>query len=741
MEKQALPLNAIQTEPQMWFNRFHAAVYTSALFALFYHRLLSLLRSPTFLSFTSFLAIALADMVLSLLWLLCQACRWTPVRRHAFPENLRARFADADLPPLDVFICTADPYKEPPMNVANTALSVMALDYQADKISVYVSDDGGSKLTLFAFMEAARFAKQWIPFCKENKIKGRNPQAYFAGDGNGDGPTTVPKGWRELKATYEEMKERVEIAVERGDVPDDLDEEESKAFRKWTAGFTKHDHPTVIQVLLAAEKDADSMGNAMPKLVYVSRQKSRAAHHNFKAGALNVLLRVSSVMSNAPILLNLDCDMYSNDPMVVHRALCFFLDPPLSTNLAFLQFPQVFPGINKHDTYGNEYKRLFHINPLGFDGSLGPNFLGTGTFFQRRAFAGKPLKPPHPELVRGQSSFMNGGVREPTCSEATMEAAHAVAASNYEQGSEWGSTIGYRYGSLVEDYYTGYLMQCEGWRSAFYSPPEPAFLANFPICLLDMLNQCRRWCVGLLEVPFSRWRSPLTYGTRKASIITGMCYAHYAFWPLWSIPLIIYALLPQFALLIGLPLFPKASDPWIYLYTYLFLGSYGQDMIDYIMEGGTFARWWNDQRIWLIRGVSCFLFGLFDYLLQRMGISIPGFHLTNKDVDDQVVKRYKQGLFEFGVDSPMFFTISATAVISLVALVVGGVRVVMQGDVEEMMAQLFISGFAVVNSWPVYEAMVVRRDGGRMPTKITVLAALSGCAFYMVSEFARRNWT
>ncbi|KAF3786673.1 Cellulose synthase-like protein G3 [Nymphaea thermarum] len=427
---------------------------------------------------------------------------------------------------------------------------------------------------------------------------------------------------------------------------------------------------------------------------------------NPSVGDLKTIL--GSVMSNAPILLNLDCDMYSNDPMVVHRAMCFFLDPPLST-IAFLQFPQIFPGINKHDIYGNEYKRLFHINPLGFDGSLGPNYLGSGTFFQRRAFAGKPSKPPHPELVRGQSSCMNGGIREPTCSEATMEAAHAVAASNYEQGSEWGSTIGYRYGSLVEDYYTGYLMQCEGWRSAFYSPPEPAFLADFPICLLDMLSQCRRWSVGLLEVPFSSG----PYGPSLSS-----------------------SMLSSRSLLCSL-----ASDPWIYLYTYLFLGSYGQDMIDYIMEGGTFARWWNDQRIWLIRGVSCFLFGLFDYLLQRMGISISGFHVTNKDVDDQVVKRYKQGLFEFGVDSPMFFTISATAVINLVALVVGGVRVVMQGDVEEMMAQLFISGFAVVNSWPVYEAMVVRRDGGRMPTKITVLAALSGCAFYLASEFARRNWT
>ena len=77
---------------------------------------------------------------------------------------------ESDYPALDVFICTADPYKEPPIGVVNTALSVMAYDYPVEKLSVYVSDDGGSQLTLFAFMEAARFATHWLPFCRKNKI-------------------------------------------------------------------------------------------------------------------------------------------------------------------------------------------------------------------------------------------------------------------------------------------------------------------------------------------------------------------------------------------------------------------------------------------------------------------------------------------------------------------------------------------------------------------------------------------
>ena len=102
------------------------------------------------------------------------------VYRSEFPEKLKEVVNESDFPALDVFICTADPYKEPPMSLVNTALSVMAYDYPAEKVSVYISDDGGSQITLFAFMEAAKFASHWLPFCRKNNIVDRSPDAYFA---------------------------------------------------------------------------------------------------------------------------------------------------------------------------------------------------------------------------------------------------------------------------------------------------------------------------------------------------------------------------------------------------------------------------------------------------------------------------------------------------------------------------------------------------------------------------------
>ena len=91
---------------------------------------------------------------------------------------------EGEFPGVDIFVCTADPEMEPPAMVISTVLSVMAYDYPPEKLSVYLSDDAGSKLTYYALMEASQFAKHWIPFCKKFNIQPRSPAAYFASHTN-----------------------------------------------------------------------------------------------------------------------------------------------------------------------------------------------------------------------------------------------------------------------------------------------------------------------------------------------------------------------------------------------------------------------------------------------------------------------------------------------------------------------------------------------------------------------------
>lgn len=81
---------------------------------------------------------------------------------------------------MDIFVCTADPRSEPPILVVSAVLSVMAYSYPADKLSVYLSDDGCSALTFYALWEASRFAKLWLPFCRRHSVEPRSPAAYFS---------------------------------------------------------------------------------------------------------------------------------------------------------------------------------------------------------------------------------------------------------------------------------------------------------------------------------------------------------------------------------------------------------------------------------------------------------------------------------------------------------------------------------------------------------------------------------
>lgn len=72
-------------------------------------------------------------------------------------------------------------------------------------------------------------------------------------------------------------------------------------------------------------------------------------------------LRVSGIMSNAPYILVLDCDMYCHDPTSARQAMCFHLDPQLSPSLAFVQYPQVFYNVSKNDIYDGRARSAYTV--------------------------------------------------------------------------------------------------------------------------------------------------------------------------------------------------------------------------------------------------------------------------------------------------------------------------------------------------------------------------------------------
>ncbi|CAI9266552.1 unnamed protein product [Lactuca saligna] len=113
---------------------------------------------------------------------------------------------------------------------------------------------------------------------------------------------------------------------------------------------------------------------------------------------MNALIRVSTVITNVPYMLNVDCDHYINNNKALRESMCFMMDPINGKKICYVQFPQRFDGIDQHDRYSNRNVVFFDINMKGLDGIQGPIYVGTGCVFRRQALYGHDApakkKPP-----------------------------------------------------------------------------------------------------------------------------------------------------------------------------------------------------------------------------------------------------------------------------------------------------------------------------------------------------------
>ncbi|MCO5574498.1 hypothetical protein L7F22_028283 [Adiantum nelumboides] len=377
-------------------------------------------------------------------WILDQLPKLCPINRAADLTVLKEKFEQAtpdnpsgrsDLPGIDVFVSTADPEKEPPLVTANTILSILATEYPVDKLACYLSDDGGALLTFEATAEAASYARIWIPFCRKHNIEPRNPESYFNLKGD---PTKnkvrqdFVKDRRRVKREYDEFKVRInslpdcirrrsdaynaheEVKARRNQMENGVDSNEPLKILKatwmadgthwpgtWSTPSSEHskgDHAGIIQVMLAPPSydpvfgspdeenliDSSEVDIRLPMLVYVSREKRPGYDHNKKAGAMNALVRSSAIMSNAPFILNLDCDHYIYNSLAFREGICFMMDRG-GENICYVQFPQRFEGIDTNDRYANHNTVFFDGNMRALDGLQGPMYVGTGCMFRRIA--------------------------------------------------------------------------------------------------------------------------------------------------------------------------------------------------------------------------------------------------------------------------------------------------------------------------------------------------------------------
>ncbi|KAF7837496.1 cellulose synthase-like protein G2 [Senna tora] len=714
-------------------NRLHTLLHSTALAFLFYHRVCFFFqhpqtrRSPVF----SWLLVFASEILLSFIWILGQAYRWRPVSRTVFPERLPD---DDKLPPIDVFICTTDPVKEPTVGVMNTVLSAMALDYPPHKLHVYLSDDGGSNLTLLGMKEAWKFARWWLPFCRKYGVKCRCPKAFFSALEKGDDADFAASSV--FVAEKEKIKEKYKAF-----------EEEIKRAKEGTALYSDaRDHPSVIEVIQDNTSEVEQV--ELPLLVYVSREKRPSCPHNFKAGALNVLHRVSAVMSNSPYILVLDCDMFCNDPTSARQAMCFHLDPEISTSLAFVQFPQKFHNSSKNDLYDSQLRSIFTVQWQGMDGLNGPVMSGSGFYIKRVSLYGNYTNK-DTDLIKLQEYFgssneliksliQNRSSNFGTNVYALLEETHLLASCYYEIGTKWGLEVGFMYDTVVEDYLTGFILHCNGWTSVFCEPSRPQFLGMATTNLNEVLIQGSRWSSGLFENGISKY-CPLVYGPMRMSLLQSMCFAELAYFPLYCLPLWCLATIPQLSLINGTPLYPKVSDPFSLVFLFIFLSALSKHLLEVLLSGGTFHQWINEQRIWMIKSITCHLYGCLDAVMKKFGAREANFLPTNKVEDDEQTMLYQMDKFDFRASNLFLVPMLTLLAINISCFTVGAYRVVsVGGDWNSMFIQLFISAYIIVLNYPVIEGLMIRKDKGRIESSVAlifcVLVTFSILAFYAVSS-------
>ncbi|KAK4265407.1 hypothetical protein QN277_026464 [Acacia crassicarpa] len=729
------------------------------------------------------------EIWLTLSWIIDQIPKWFPIDRETYLDRLSLRFEPENkpnlFPPVDVFVTTVDPIKEPPLITANTVLSILAMDYPANKISCYVSDDGASLLTFEALQETVEFARKWVPFCRNYSLEPRAPEKYFSEkiDFLKDKvQSTYVRDRRTMKREYEEFKVRINSLVAKSmRIP-----QEGWTMQDGTPwpGNNTNDHPGMIQILLA--RSGGVQGNELPCLVYLSREKKPGFQHHSKAGALNALLRVSALLSNAPFVLNLDCNHYVNNSKAVREAMCFFMDLQFGKSICFVQFPLRFDSLDKHDRYANRNTVLFDINLRCLDGIQGPIYTGSGCVFRRKALNGSepPKTSKRPKMVGcgccpcfgsrkklqvhskhddgnedeptmtgidedkqlltsemnfenkfGKSAvFVNssineeGGIPSTSNQEALLKEAIHVMSSRYEDRTLWGYEVGWNYGSISSDLLTSFKMHSLGWRSVYCMPERPAFRGTAPINLSDRLSQVLRWAVGSLEILFSR-HCPIWYtlGEGKLKGLQRIAYINSTVYPFSSIPLIIYCLLPAVCLLTDKFITPSISTFASLIFIALFISIFASSILELRWSGVTLEEWWRNEQFWVIGSVSTHLFAIVRNFLKAVSKVDTNFSVISKVPDNGEF----HDLYTFRWTA-LLIPPTTIIIINLVGIVAGFTDAINSGGQSwgALLGKLFFSFWVLVHLYPFLKGMMGKQN--RTPTLVIIWSVLLASIFSLL---------
>ncbi|XP_024960826.1 cellulose synthase-like protein H1 [Cynara cardunculus var. scolymus] len=667
----------------------------------------------------------LCESWFTLYWIIIVNAKWTQCMNKTYPERLLDRVNESEFPAVDIFVTTADPVLEPCILTMNTVLSLLAVDYPANKLALYLSDDGCSPLILYSLVETTKFAKLWVPFCKKYNVQVRAPFRYFTPKTPSmeDESSEFKQEWKTMKNEYGILYKKIHLAAQRT-FPCDRDSD----FAVF-ADTHRSNHPTIIKVV---SENKEGTPNDLPHVIYISREKNPKHHHHYKAGAMNVLTRVSGVMTNAPLMLNVDCDMYANNPQVFLHAMCMVFSFKNEEDCAFIQFPQAFYDGLKDDPFGIQLVNLCYI-ANGISAIQGSFYAGSNCFHRRKVIYGSSTNDTiktgnytdneYLHTMFGKSIEMsesaaqalsgsNAKLENRRIPSSFIEAAIQVTGCSYEYGTAWGKQIGWMYGSTAEDILTGLSIHGKGWKSVFCVPGPAPFLGCAPLTYPGALIQQKRWATGLLEVLFTN-KNPLLLTLKgKLWVRQALVYMWLCSWGFRGVPEICYAALPAYCIITNSRFLPKISEsafliPTAILVIYTLYGIWELKPL-----GISVRMWWNLQRMGRVNAMTALLSAWPSVILKLLGLSQTVFHVTPKDEsssDGDDNDDANAGRFTYD-RSPTIVPGVVILLVNMTALVSGSWRLVKMGSREDLTAvlglgEVFCSVFVSLCFWEYLKGM------------------------------------
>ncbi|KAG4985673.1 hypothetical protein AAZX31_12G092700 [Glycine max] len=732
--------NSLPLYEKFWYKHNYKRVTESLLSVLLLWLLGYRVISINNYSFPWFVAF-LCESWFTISWFLALTTQWSPAVTKTYPDRLLQSVQE--LPPVDLFVTTADPELEPPIITVNTVLSLLALDYPAHKLACYVSDDGCSPLTFYALQEASKFAKFWVPFCKKYEVQVRAPLRYFFDKPEVSTANNTPKfkqEWLKMKDMYDQLSRKIDL--------DSFTKSNPCLGEFATFSNTERtNHPSIIQVIW---ENNESLADGLPHLIYISREKRPKQPHHFKAGAMNVLTRVSGLITNAPFMLNVDCDMIVSNPKIVLHALSILLDPKGEKEVAFVQCPQQFYATLKDDPFGNQMTILFKNLAPGLAGLQGPFYGGTNCFHRRKVIYGrspdniekgsgisdeefKEKFGASKDFLKSAAFALKGRIYSPNDINISnvVDVASQVAGCGYEYGTGWGKQVGWIYGSITEDVLTGLTIHEKGWRSELCTPSPIPFTGFAPGGGPTSMAQQKRWATGMLEIFICKHCPIISSLFRKLTLRQCLAYMWIINWGLQPVFEVCYACLLAYCIITNSNFLPQDLGIRIPIAFFAIYKVY--TVCEYLAAGLSVREWWNNQRMSRITSMNAGFCAFLSVLLKLLRISETVFDVTKKDLPPtgNVLDDKDAGRYTFD-ESVVFLPGTTILLLQLTAMVIKllGLQppVPTPSRNGSGLGEIFCSVYLMICYWPFLRGLF-ETGKYRIPMSTICKAAILTCLF------------